>query len=57
VALTPLVTPGRLPRINAVTTSPDGRIRAVGSSSDSRQTSQTPIGDGISEPLVLVNTS
>jgi hypothetical protein len=56
VALTPLVTLGRVPAIHALTTSPDGRIWTVGVSSDSGQTSQTPIREASNEPLVLVNT-
>src|SRR5262245_30779158 len=57
VALTPLVTPGRVPTINALTTSPDGRIWAVGIFSDPGQTSHTPIREESSELLVLLNTA
>jgi hypothetical protein len=56
-ALTSLVTPGWVPTIDALTTSPDGRIWAVGASVDRGQTSHTPIREGSSELLVLVNAA
>jgi hypothetical protein len=57
VTLTPLVTPGWIPGIGSVATAPDGRIWAVGLSSDPGQTSRAPSREGGTEPLVLVNAA
>jgi hypothetical protein len=54
LALTPLVAAGQTPIIAALATAADGRIWAVGGATDAGQTTQAPIREASTQPLVLV---